>query len=195
MIITHKLQEVLALSDRVAILRKGKYIDTVETAQANAQSLSEMMVGGRVDLNIDRPEPENVKKRLVVKGLNCKNKEEVKTLDDVDLTVNAGEILGIAGISGSGQKEFLEAMDYAQASPSLSQAQRLKKLSQEGGCTLDAMCEVMNEIKKDELDHVTIKNEVLRKYFPKSYTPKQMQDTIIRLLEKWQRSKQRDMER
>ena len=95
----------------------------------------------------------------------------------------------------SEQKEFLEAMDYAQASPSLSQAQRLKKLSQEGGCTLDVMCEVMNEIKKDELDHVTIKNEVLRKYFPKSYTPKQMQDTIIRLLEKWQRSKQRDMER
>ena len=95
----------------------------------------------------------------------------------------------------SEQKEFLEAMDYAQASPSLSQAQRRKKLSQEGGCTLDAMCEVMNEIKKDELDHVTIKNEVLRKYFPKSYTPKQMQDTIIRLLEKWQRSKQRDMER
>ena len=95
----------------------------------------------------------------------------------------------------SEQKEFLEAMDYAQASPSLSQAQRLKKLSQEGGCTLDAMFEVMNEIKKDELDHVTIKNEVLRKYFPKSYTPKQMQDTIIRLLEKWQRSKQRDMER
>ena len=95
----------------------------------------------------------------------------------------------------SEQKEFLEAMDYAQASPSLSQTQRLKKLSQEGGCTLDAMCEVMNEIKKDELDHVTIKNEVLRKYFPKSYTPKQMQDTIIRLLEKWQRSKQRDMER
>ncbi len=95
----------------------------------------------------------------------------------------------------SEQKEFLEAMDYAQASPSLSQAQRLKKLSQEGDCTLDAMCEVMNEIKKDELDHVTIKNEVLRKYFPKSYTPKQMQDTIIRLLEKWQRSKQRDMPR
>ena len=98
-------------------------------------------------------------------------------------------------LKASEQKEFLEAMDYAQASPSLSQAQRLKKLSQEGGCNLDAMCEVMNEIKKDELDHVTIKNEVLRKYFPKSYTPKQMQDTIIRLLEKWQRSKQRDMER
>lgn len=93
------------------------------------------------------------------------------------------------------QKDFLEAMDYAQASPSLSQAQRLKKLSQEGSCTLEAMCEVMNEVKKDELDHVTIKNEVLRKYFPKSYTPKQMQDTIIKLLEQWQRRKQRDMER
>ena len=93
------------------------------------------------------------------------------------------------------QKDFLEAMDYAQASPSLSQAQRLKKLSQEGSCTLEAMCEVMNEVKKDELDHVTIKNDVLRKYFPKSYTPKQMQDTIIKLLEQWQRRKQRDMER
>ena len=93
------------------------------------------------------------------------------------------------------QKDFLEAMDYAQASPSLSQAQRLKKLSQEGSCTLEAICEVMNEVKKDELDHVTIKNEVLRKYFPKSYTPKQMQDTIIKLLEQWQRRKQRDMER
>ena len=93
------------------------------------------------------------------------------------------------------QKDFLEAMDYAQASPSLSQAQRLKKLSQEGSCTLEAMCEVMNEVKKDELDHVTIKNEVIRKYFPKSYTPKQMQDTIIKLLEQWQRRKQRDMER
>ena len=93
------------------------------------------------------------------------------------------------------QKDFLEAMDYAQASPSLSQAQRLKKLSQEESCTLEAMCEVMNEVKKDELDHVTIKNDVLRKYFPKSYTPKQMQDTIIKLLEQWQRRKQRDMER
>lgn len=110
MIITHKLQEVLALSDRVAILRKGQYIDTVETAQANVQSLSEMMVGARVDLNIERPQPQNVKKRLVVKGLNCRNKDSVKTLDDIDLSVNTGEILGIAGISGSGQKEFLEAI-------------------------------------------------------------------------------------
>lgn len=106
-IITHKLQEVLALSDRVAILRKGQYIDTVETATANVQSLSEMMVGAKVDLNIERPKPENVKKRLVIEGLNCKDKDDVKTLDDVDLSVNTGEILGIAGISGSGQKELL----------------------------------------------------------------------------------------
>ena len=109
-IITHKLQEVLSLSDRVAILRKGRYIDTVETASANVQSLSEMMVGGKVDLNIERPKPENVKKRLVIQGVNCVDKDGVKTLDDVDLTVNTGEILGIAGISGSGQKELLEAI-------------------------------------------------------------------------------------
>ena len=93
------------------------------------------------------------------------------------------------------QKDFLEAMDYAQAAPSLSQAQRIKKLAQSGECTLEAMCDIMNEVKKGELDHVTIKNDVLRKYFPKSYTPKQMEDTIIRLLEQWQRKKQRDMNR
>lgn len=119
--------------------------------------------------------------------------EILDMVDEKEIAFNPA--VELSYLKPSEQKEFLEAMDYAQASPSLSQAQRLKKLSQEGGCTLDAMCEVMNEIKKDELDHVTIKNEVLRKYFPKSYTPKQMQDTIIRLLEKWQRSKQRDMER
>ena len=119
--------------------------------------------------------------------------EILDMVDEKKIAFNPEVVM--SDLKPSEQKEFLEAMDYAQASPSLSQAQRLKKLSQEGGCTLDAMCEVMNEIKKDELDHVTIKNEVLRKYFTKSYTPKQMQDTIIRLLEKWQRSKQRDMER
>ena len=92
-------------------------------------------------------------------------------------------------------KEFLEAMDYAQASPSLSQAQRLKKFSQEGKCSLDAMCAIMSEEKKSELDKVTIKNDVLRKYFPKSYTPKQMEDTIIKLLEQWQKKREKSMER
>mgnify|MGYP005758980669 FL=1 len=117
-IITHKLQEVLALSDRVAILRKGRYIDTVETAEADVQSLSEMMVGAKVDLDIDRPAPENMKKRLEIQGLTCRDKEGVKTLDDVDVEVNSGEILGIAGISGSGQKELLEAVAGLQASES-----------------------------------------------------------------------------
>lgn len=86
-------------------------------------------------------------------------------------------------------------MDYAQATPSLSQAQRLKKYSQEGKCTLEVMCTVMDEEKKTDLDRVIIKQDVLRKYFPKSYTPKQMEDTIIRLLEQWQRKKQREQER
>ena len=93
------------------------------------------------------------------------------------------------------QKQLLEAMDYAQATPSLSQAQRLKKYSQEGKCTLEVMCTVMDEEKKTDLDRVIIKQDVLRKYFPKSYTPKQMEDTIIRLLEQWQRKKQREQER
>lgn len=90
------------------------------------------------------------------------------------------------------QRMFLEAMDYAQATPSLSQAQRLKKLSQEGACTQDAMFRIMSEEKKDELDRLTIRSDVLRKYFPKSYTPQQMQNTIIKLLEQWQKKRQRD---
>lgn len=93
------------------------------------------------------------------------------------------------------QKQLLEAMDYAQATPSLSQAQRLKKYSQEGKCTFEVMCTVMDEEKKTDLDRVIIKQDVLRKYFPKSYTPKQMEDTIIRLLEQWQRKKQKEQER
>ena len=93
------------------------------------------------------------------------------------------------------QKLFMEAMDYAQATPSLSQAQRIKKYSQEGKCSLDVMCAVMDEIKKDDMSKVTISHDVLRKYFPKSYTPKQMEDTIIRLLEQWQKRRQREQAR
>lgn len=92
------------------------------------------------------------------------------------------------------QKKLLEAMDYTQAAPSLSQAQRLKKLSQEGGCALDDMCEILGEVKKGDLERVAFKSEQLRKYFPKSYSPKQMQDTIIKLLEQWQKKRQRGME-
>nr|MCR5432389.1 ParB/RepB/Spo0J family partition protein [Lachnospiraceae bacterium] len=90
------------------------------------------------------------------------------------------------------QDRFLEAMEYAQATPSLSQAQRIKKLSQDGKCTYEAMCAVMSEEKKPEQDHITIKHDVLRKYFPKNYTPRQMEDQILKLLDQWQKRKQRN---
>lgn len=93
------------------------------------------------------------------------------------------------------QEIFLQAMEEVQAAPSLSQAQRLKKLAQEGGFTMDSAREVMNEVKKGELERVTFRNEQLRKYFPKSYTTQQMQDTIIKLLEQWQKKKVRGQER
>lgn len=92
------------------------------------------------------------------------------------------------------QETFLEAMDEAQAAPSLSQAQRLKKLSQDGNFSLDTAREIMNEVKKGDLERVTFRNEELRKYFPRSYTTQQMQDTIIRLLDQWQKKKSRGQE-
>ncbi|MBQ8057847.1 MAG: ABC transporter ATP-binding protein [Ruminococcus sp.] len=109
-IITHKLNEVLEISDRVSILRKGEYVGTVDTADATVSSLTEMMVGQKVTLEIDRKEPKDIKERLVVKNLTCVNKYGVKALDNVSFTAYGGEILGIAGISGSGQKELLEAI-------------------------------------------------------------------------------------
>ena len=93
------------------------------------------------------------------------------------------------------QRDFLDAMDYAQAAPSLSQAQRMKRLSQEGRCTLDAMCDVMDEIKKDDMGKISFKTSDIQRFFPKSYTPKQMSDTIIRLLEQYQRRRERDQSR
>lgn len=93
------------------------------------------------------------------------------------------------------QRDFLEAMQDTQNAPSLSQAQRIKKLSQESQCSYEAIFDIMGEEKKAEMDRVTLKNEVLRKYFPRSYTPKQMEDTILRLLEQWQKKRQRSTER
>lgn len=93
------------------------------------------------------------------------------------------------------QETFMAAMDEVQAAPSLSQAQRLKKLAQEGDFTLDSAREIMNEVKKGDLERVTFRNEQLRKYFPKSYTTQQMQDTILKLLDQWQKKKARDQER
>lgn len=109
-IITHKLHEVLEISDRVATLRKGEYVGTVNTCDATEQSLTEMMVGEKVDLNIERREPENPVERLVVSNLSVKGTDGKNALDDVSFTAYGGEILGIAGISGCGQKELLEAI-------------------------------------------------------------------------------------
>ena len=110
LIITHKLHEVLSISDRVAILRKGEHIATVETAETNEAELTEMMVGKKVTLNIDRPEPENTTDRLLVSGITLKNQDGIKVLDNISFVAKAGEILGIAGIAGSGQRELLESI-------------------------------------------------------------------------------------
>ncbi|MBQ2719126.1 MAG: ABC transporter ATP-binding protein [Clostridia bacterium] len=109
-IITHKLHEVLAISDRVAILRKGEHVATVDTATTSEAELTELMVGKKVSLNIDRTEPRDATPRLFVEGLNCLGHDGVKVLDNVSFTALGGEILGIAGIAGSGQRELLEAI-------------------------------------------------------------------------------------
>ncbi|MFQ9840011.1 MAG: ABC transporter ATP-binding protein, partial [Eubacterium sp.] len=115
-IITHKLHEVLEISDRVTILRKGEYVDTVETKDATEQSLTEMMMGEKVSLNITRNAPKNPEPRIVVEKLSVKDHEGKLALDNVSFTANSGEILGIAGISGCGQKELLEAIAGLQQS-------------------------------------------------------------------------------
>jgi len=109
-IITHKLHEVLSLSDNVAVLRKGEYIGTVKTSETNEMELTEMMVGKKISLNIERSEVVNPTDRLVAEGLTFENHDGVKVLDDVSFTVRSGEILGVAGIAGSGQRELLEAI-------------------------------------------------------------------------------------
>ena len=109
-IITHKLTEVMEISDRVTVLRKGEYVDTLETSKTNPQALADRMVGRAITLNIDRPQPENTKTRLEIKGLGCRNQEGIRVLENVNFTVRSGEILGIAGIAGSGQRELCEAI-------------------------------------------------------------------------------------
>ncbi len=121
-------------------------------------------------------------------------------LPEVQQMVDSKEIafspaVELSYLSHDEQKQFLDAMDYSQNTPSLSQAQRLKKLSREGKCTQEAMYSIMSEEKKDELDRITLNADTLRKYFPRNYTPMQMQETIIKLLEQWQKKRQRQNER
>lgn len=166
-----------------AIKHQGKRTDL--TSEQVAPKLTTEIIGEAAGMSKD-----TVKRYIRLTNLIP---EVMDMVDSKQIAFNPA--VELSYLKPSEQKDFLEAMDATQASPSLSQAQRMKKLSQEGSCTLIAMCEIMNEVKKGELDHVTIRNDVLRKYFPKSYTPKQMEDTIIRLLEQWQRKKQRDVNR
>ena len=119
-----------------------------------------------------------------------------EVLDMVDQKqISFNPAVEISYLKPEEQEIFMQAMDEMQAAPSLSQAQRLKKLSQEGGFTMDAAREIMNEVKKGDLERVTFRNEQLRKYFPRSYTTQQMQNTILKLLDQWQKKKGRDQER
>jgi len=119
-----------------------------------------------------------------------------EVLDMVDQKqISFNPAVELSYLKAEEQEMFIQAMDEVQAAPSLSQAQRLKKLSQEGSFTLDAAREIMNEVKKGDLERVTFRNEQLRKYFPRSYTTQQMQSTILKLLDQWQKKKGRDQER
>ena len=119
--------------------------------------------------------------------------ELLEMVDQKQISFNPA--VELSYLASEEQEIFMQAMDEVQASPSLSQAQRLKKLAQEGDFTMDAAREIMNEVKKGDLERVTFRNEQLRKYFPRSYTTQQMQDTIIKLLDQWQKKKARDQER
>lgn len=162
--------------------------------------------GARSDLTSDQVGPKLTAAEKVAEEANDSQTQVKRYIRLTELIpelldmVDSGQIkfnpaVELSYLAKEEQKDFLEAMDYAQAAPSLSQAQRIKKLAQEGNCTLDAMCEIMNEMKKDEMDKVTLKTSVLRKYFPKSYTNKQMEDKIIQLLEQWQKKREKSMER
>ena len=162
--------------------------------------------GARSDLTSDQVGPKLTAAEKVAEEANDSQTQVKRYIRLTELTpelldmVDSGQIkfnpaVELSYLAKEEQKDFLEAMDYAQAAPSLSQAQRIQKLAQEGNCTLDAMCEIMNEMKKDEMDKVTLKTSVLRKYFPKSYTNKQMEDKIIQLLEQWQKKREKSMER
>ena len=134
-IITHKLHEVMAISDRVAVLRKGEYIGTVNTAETTESELTEMMVGKKISLNINRTEPKDPVDRLEIRGLDFVDSQGVKKLDQISFTARSGEILGIAGIAGSGQRELLETIaglrrlndgDIIYHNPATNQAESLK---------------------------------------------------------------------
>lgn len=164
-----------------AIKRQGARNDL--TSAQVAPKLSTEKIGEEAGMSKD-----NVKRFI---RLTYLLPQLLDMVDDKKLAFNPAVELSF--LNQNQQKDVIEAMDYAQCTPSLSQAQRIKKLAQSKEYSLEKVEEIMSEEKKSELDHVTIKNEVLRKYFPKSYTPKQMEDTIVKLLEQWQKKRNRNM--
>lgn len=166
-----------------ALSHQGQRSDL--TSVQVAPKLSTEIIGESAGMSKD-----NVKRYIRLTNLIP---ELLEMVDQKQISFNPA--VELSYLAPEEQKIFMQAMDEVQASPSLSQAQRLKKLAQEGDFTMDAAREIMNEVKKGDLERVTFRNEQLRKYFPRSYTTQQMQDTIIKLLEQWQKKKARDQER
>ena len=163
-----------------AIKHQGK-----KTSVQVAPKLSTDIIGEEAGMSSD-----NVKRYIRLTELIP---ELLDMVDEKKIAFNPA--VELSYLTKEEQEDLLDAMDYAQATPSLSQAQRLKKFSKEGNCSLEAMKAIMSEEKKGDLDRVTLKSDVLKKYFPKSYTPQQMEEKIISLLEQWQRKRQQNMER
>ena len=185
-------------------------ISPMERAQAYKMKLEALKhQGKRVDLTCDQVGHKLDSKKSIQKVAEDagESKSQVQRyirltelLPEVQKKVDSKEIafspaVELSYLTHDEQKQFLDAMDYSQNTPSLSQAQRLKKLSREGKCTKEAMRSIMSEEKKEEQERITLSSDTLRKYFPRSYTPLQMQQTIIKLLEQWQKKQQRRNER
>lgn len=185
-------------------------ISPMERAQAYKMKLEALKhQGKRVDLE-GKSTSTQIAQKLSVEKVAAEagtSRDQVRRyirltelLPEVQKKVDSKEIafspaVELSYLTHDEQKQFLDAMDYSQNTPSLSQAQRLKKLSREGKCTKEAMRSIMSEEKKEEQERITLSSDTLRKYFPRSYTPLQMQQTIIKLLEQWQKKRQRQNER
>ena len=182
-------------------------ISPMERAQAYKMKMEALKhQGKRIDLTLDQVGPKLNSIQRIAQDSNDSVTQVKRFIRLTELVPELQEKVDNKEISFSPavelsylrpeeQKAFIEAMEYSQNVPSLSQAQRLKKLSQEGSCTFDAMCRVMSEEKKSELDQLVIRGDVLKKYFPRSYTPRQMEETIIKLLQAWQKKRSRQSER
>ena len=187
-------------------------ISPMERAQAYKMKLEALKhQGKKLELQTDSTSPQGVEKSsravsIVANDANASRSQVQRfvrlneLVPEIQEKVDSKEIafspaVELSYLTRDEQTQFLDAMDYSQNTPSLSQAQRLKKLSREGKCTKEAMRSIMSEEKKEEQERITLSSDTLRKYFPRSYTPLQMQQTIIKLLEQWQKKQQRQNER